>query len=110
MRRRRVRVCGEPIRFIATLEHTPENCWAREEHEEMARDWIGSMDERAGERDVELHGTYVTPNEHKLYFILDADTVDGISGFLDSPFLEDHTGHVAPVMTLGRAEETILQG
>lgn len=99
----------ESVRFIATLEHTPDNCWTREEHAETARDWIGSMGERAGEHDVELHGSYVTPNEHALYFIMEADTFENVTSFLDSPFLEDHDGHVAPVMTVGRAEETLLQ-
>jgi hypothetical protein len=51
----------------------------------------------------------VTPNEHKFYFFLEAETFDAISGFLGSPFLEDHDGHISPVLSFGEARATILE-
>lgn len=95
--------------FVATLEHSADNCWAREQHKEKAKEWIGTIDERAAEHDVELHGAYVTPNEHKLYFILEVDNFESVTGFLDSPFLEDHDGHIAPVHTFGDVTEILLE-
>lgn len=86
--------------FIATLSHDPADCWVREENEAMGREWIASLDDRAEENDIELHGAYVTPNEHRFYMILDADTFEAVTKFLGSPFLPDHDGHVAPVLEL----------
>ena len=95
--------------FHIRLTHSPENCWARDEHEEKAREWIGSMNQRAEEHGVELHGGYVTPNEHTFYFLLEADSFEAISGFLGPPLLQDHDGHIAPVLTLGDAVDTLLE-
>ena len=97
------------MHFIATLEHSADRCWARDEHEEKAREWIGSMEERAEEHGVELHGGYVAPNEHTFYFVLEADSFEAVSGFLGPPLLQDHDGHVAPVLTLGQAVDTLLE-
>lgn len=96
------------MQFMATLKHSADNCWARAEHEETAKAWLTSIDDRAADHNVELHGAYVTPNEHTLYFLLESDSFQAISGFLDSPFLEDHDGHIAPVLTISEVEETIL--
>lgn len=98
------------MHFVATLEHSADNCWAREEHEEKAREWIDSMDQRAEEHGVGLHGGYVTPNEHKFYFFLEADSFEAVSGFLGPPLLQDHDGHIAPVLTLGEAIDTLGEG
>lgn len=95
--------------FIATLEHTPDNCWARPENEEKAREWIAGMDQKAGEAGVEVRGSYVTPNEHRFYFILESDSFDAVSTFLGPPLLHDHAAHVAPVLTFGEAEEALLE-
>jgi hypothetical protein len=97
------------MKFVATLEHSADNCWARAENKEVANRWMGSIEERAAEHGVEVHGSYVTPNEHTLYFILEADDLSSITMFLDSPFLDDHDGRIAPVMTIGEVAETILE-
>lgn len=97
------------MKFVATLEHSADNCWAREENKEVANGWMSTIDERAADHGVGVHGLYVTPNEHTLYFILEADDFASITMFLDSPFLEDHDGRIAPVMTVGEVAETILE-
>lgn len=97
------------MKFVATLEHSADNCWGRDEHKETAREWIGSTEKRAAEHDVELHGSYVTPNEHRMYFVLEAERFDDVTNFLGSPFLEDHDGRIAPVMTFGEVEESVLE-
>jgi hypothetical protein len=94
--------------FVATFQHSADNCWAREEKSETAEEWIGSIGERAAEHGVELHGSYVTPSEHTIYFILEVDEFESVSRFLDSPFLEDHDGHIAPVHTFGEVSEILL--
>lgn len=97
------------MKFIATLEHSPDNCWAREENEEKALELVPELENRAAEHDVELYGAYATPSEHTFYFVLGADTFEAVTGFLGPPILEDHEGHIAPVLTLGEAVDEVLE-
>lgn len=93
--------------FVATLDHSPDNCWARKE--ETAREWIGGLERRAEEHGVDLHGAYATPNEHRFYFIVEADSFEAVTGFLGPPLLEDHDGHIAPVLPLGEAPDVVME-
>lgn len=93
--------------FVATMEHSPDNCWAPKEA--VAREWIGGMDQRAEEHGVELHGAYATSNEHRFYFVMAADSFEAITGFLGTPFLEDHDGHIAPVLPLGETPDVVME-
>lgn len=102
-------MCVATMHYIATLEHSPEHCWAREDHEEKAREWIRSMDRRAEELGIELHGAYATPNEHEFYFVLEADGFEAVTEFLGPPLLQDHDGHVSPVLTLEEARDSLLE-
>ncbi|ELY54913.1 hypothetical protein C491_17489 [Natronococcus amylolyticus DSM 10524] len=95
------------MQFVATLEHSTENCWAREENEEKAKEWIEDMDQKAADVDVEIHGAYVCPNEHTFYFVLEAESFEGVSTFLGPPLLTDHDAHIAPVVTFGEAERAV---
>lgn len=95
------------MRYVITMEHSPENCWAREENEEKAGEWIDGMDRKAAEAGVEIHGAYVCPNEHTFYFVLEADSFEGVSTFLGPPLLTDHDAHVAPVVSFGEAERAV---
>lgn len=97
------------MQFVATLEHTPDNCWAHEEKEEMAREWLGRIRERAGEHGVELQGSYVSPNEHTFYFVIEADSFADVTGFLGPPLLQDHDADVAPVLPLGEVESAVFE-
>ncbi len=89
------------------MEHSTENCWARAENEQKANEWIDSMDKTAEEAGVEIHGSYVCPNEHTFYFVLEADSFEGVSTFLGPPLLTDHDAHIAPVVTFGEAERAV---
>lgn len=51
------------------MNHSADNCWAREENEEKATSWVDGMSQHADEAGVNLHGAYVTPNEHAFYRI-----------------------------------------
>ncbi|WP_436923816.1 hypothetical protein [Halosimplex amylolyticum] len=97
------------MRFIATLEHSPDNCWAREENQDKAVEWITQLDQRAEEHGVELDGAYATPTEHQFYFIMQADSFGAVTGFLGPPFGEDHDGHVAPVLTLDESIDAVIE-
>ena len=88
------------MRFIATLTHSPDACWTRTEQRQKAREWIGGIDDRAAEHDIELVGAYVTPTEHTFYIIVEADDYEDVTKFLGPPLLHDHDGHIAPILTL----------
>lgn len=97
------------MHFIATLENSPEDCWGREENQEKALELIPKLDQRPEEYGVELHEAYGTPNEREFYFILEADGFEAVTGFLGPPILEDHDGHIAPVLTLGESVDAVLR-
>jgi hypothetical protein len=95
--------------FVATLTHSPERCWAREENERKAEEWIEGMESKADQSGVELHGAYVTPNEHTFYFVLAADEFGAVSEFLGPPLLHDHDAHIAPVLSFEQAADAVLE-
>lgn len=98
------------MQFMATLTHSPDNCWAREEHAEKASDWIEGMETKAEEAGVGLRGAFVAPNEHTFYLVLESDDFSAVTEFLGPPLLQDHNGHVTPVITLQQADEVLLDG
>jgi hypothetical protein len=97
------------MRFVATLEHSPDNCWAREHNQDTARAWLGGLSHRAEEHGVALHGAYAAPNEHSFTFVMEAETFDAVSGFLGQPFLQDHDGDVVPVLSIEEVVDTVLE-
>jgi hypothetical protein len=96
------------MRFVATLSHSPDNCWAREQNEEMAREWIANVGQKAEENDVGLHAAYAAPNEHRFYFVLEADSFENVTRFLGPPALQDHDGDITPVLEFESVTESVL--
>lgn len=97
------------MRFVVKLRHSPENCWARKENTQKAKDWIAGMETMAEEMGVELHGAYVAPNEHTFYFVLEADDFATVSEFLGPPLLQDHEGDVSPVLPFHEVDDVLLR-
>lgn len=95
--------------YVATLHHSADNCWARPKNQEKADGWVDDMEQKAEETGVELRGAYVTPNEHAFYFVLEADSFEAVTSFLGPPLLQDHEGHVAPVIDLSDAPQLLLE-
>lgn len=95
------------MQFIVTLTHSPDDCWARPENEDVADEWIEGMDANAEEAGIQLRGAYATPNEHTFYFVVEADTFEAVTEFLGPPLLQDHDGHVAPVVDLAAAGDVL---
>ncbi len=95
------------MHFIARLTHTTEHCWARQENEEKANAWLSGMDENASQAGVTVHGSYVCPSEHTFYFLLEADSFEGVSAFLGPPLLTDHDADITPVITFEQAERAV---
>ena len=97
------------MQFVATLTHSPENCWAREENEKKADEWITNMRSHAEEAGVDLHGAYVTPNEHAFYFVLESDSFESVTAFLGPPLLQDHDADISPVVSFEQAADVVLE-
>ncbi len=89
--------------FVATLTHSPEQCFARKEYQAEARRWVEEMKNRAKKHGVKIHGAYLCPNEHVFYFILETDRFEAVSDLLGPPVLTHHSGRVSPVLTVEEA-------
>lgn len=90
--------------FMISLEHTPEQCFARDEYKAEMKQWAGEMKSSAEKLGIKINGAYVCPNEHIFYFILESDSLMAISEFLKPPMLTHHTAKITPILTI---EETI---
>ena len=94
--------------FIAQLTHTPELCFGRPEHKEIAKvfmEFMENMEKYEKEAGVKKLGFYLNANEHTFYFILESDSYLNVSKFLSvDPLLIHHTAKITPVVTL---EETL---
>ncbi|SES68116.1 hypothetical protein SAMN04488587_0548 [Methanococcoides vulcani] len=91
--------------FMISLEHTPEQCFGREEYKEEMKQWAGEMRSSAEKLGIKINGAYVCPNEHIFYFILESDSLKAISEFFKPPMLTHHTGKISPIMTIEEATE-----
>jgi hypothetical protein len=97
------------MHFVATLTHTPDNCWAHEENVEKATDWIQNMSVYAEEAGVTLHSAHAAPNEHTFYFVVEADEFEAVTDFFGPPVLEDHDADIVPVTSFEAARDTVLK-
>lgn len=101
------RIVPRTMLFVVTAEHAPDHCWARPENEEKVDTWVDGMADRAADSGVEVHGSYVAPNEHTFYFVLEADDFQAVTTFLGPPLLLDHDARVSPVVSFGEAEAAL---
>ena len=62
--------------------------------------WVENMMGSAKKLDVKILGSYLCPNEHTFYFVLESDNYKAISDFLEPPMLTHHNARVSPVITL----------
>jgi len=92
--------------FVAVLTHTPESCLMRPEHakayEELVRNWE-NKEKLEKETGVKILGSYVNPNEHTFFMILEADNYGNVIRALGPPILTYHRGKITPVITMDEA-------
>ena len=96
--------------FIATLQHSPEDCFARPENAEAFKQALGiwdNLEATAKSLDMTLIGSYINPNEHLFYFIMDADNYYKVTQLLGSVMLTHHTAKITPVHTLRQAVDSV---
>ena len=88
------------MHFVATLSHDPENCWVRKERAQEARNWVEGLDDRARAHGIDLHGAYITPNEHTFYIAVEADDYEAVT--IDGQMVDEAT-----YRTFANAVETV---
>jgi hypothetical protein len=89
--------------FHVRLTHSPENCWARDEHEGKASELVARMEDAEESFGVSVRSAFVAPNEHTFYLVVESDTFEGLTSLLGPPLLQDHEADVVPVTTFGAA-------
>lgn len=67
-----------------------------------------ASDEHAAECGVKVLGRYISPPEHKLFFILEADEYEKIVAFF-RPLMKIGTHQIHPITNLGRAIEILTK-
>jgi hypothetical protein len=96
--------------FIATLQHSPADCFARPENaeafEQAFKIW-DNFEATAESLGITLLGSYINPNEHLFYFIMDTDQYYAITQLLGSVMLTHHTAKIIPVHTLRQAVDAV---
>lgn len=92
--------------FHVRLTHSPENCWAREEHEGKPTELVSRIEDSESS-DVSVRSATLAPNEHTFFLLVEADSVEGLTALLGPPILQDHQADVVPVTTIGNALDTL---
>ena len=93
--------------FHARVTHSPENCWARDEHEGKASEMVERMENAEETFGVTVHSSHIAPNEHTFYFMVEADSFEGVTGLFGPPLLQDHDADIVPVTTFGGAMDAL---
>lgn len=96
--------------FVATLQHSPEDCFARPGNEKAFDQAIQAWDEletTAQSIGITLLGSYINPHEHLFFYIFDAENYLSISQLIGTVMLTHHTAKITPVMTLRETVDLI---
>ena len=88
------------MKFVATLTHPPEKCFAEKGYRKDYEKWLRSLRTSAKKLGVRIDGAYIAPSEHTFYFVLDSNSMDGVSKLLGPPMLTHSSGRLSPVITL----------
>jgi len=66
--------------------------------------WIETMEDRAKQLGITIHGAYLSTIEHTFYFVLEVDRVAAMAEFFGPPMLTHHTARISPVINLQEAK------
>ena len=93
--------------FHVRLTHSPENCWARDEHEGKPTELVERIENPDEASGVSVRSATLAPNEHTFFLLIEADTVESLTALLGPPILQDHEADIVPVTTIGNALDTL---
>ena len=95
--------------FVASLAHTPEQCFGRKEYAAEGKRWAGGLKSSAKKLGVKVHGAYVCTNEHTFYFVLESNDYKAVSELLGPPMLTHSSGRLSPGRLHRRSLRPILR-
>jgi hypothetical protein len=93
--------------FHVRLTHSPENCWARDEHEGKPTELVERIENTDESSGVSVRSAALAPNEHTFYLMVEAETVESLTALLGPPILQDHQADVVPVTMIGSVLDTL---
>lgn len=93
--------------FHVRLTHSPENCWARDEHEGKASELLERVQNAGDSFGVTVRSALVAPNEHTFYLTVESDSFEALTAMLGPPILQDHETDVVPVTSVDAALDTL---
>lgn len=93
--------------FHVRLTHSPETCWARDEHEGKASELVSRIENSEDSQGATVRSALVAPNEHTFYLVVETDSTESLTELLGPPVLQDHQADVVPVTTLGEVLDTL---
>lgn len=94
--------------FHITHIHTPELCPSGQP--ELVEKTVGlvASDEHAKDVGVTILGRYISPTEHILFFIVEADNYEAVTEYL-RPMMKMGTPRITPVSILGEGIKPFLK-
>ncbi len=69
---------------------------------------VVESDEHAKKTGVKVLGRYIAPTEHRIFFIVEAESYKSITDFL-KPMMKMGTPRITPVSELGKAIKPFLE-
>jgi hypothetical protein len=88
--------------------HTPELCPSDSPKTIEKTVSVVASDEHAKKSGVKVLGRYIAPTEHRLFFIVEAESYEAITAFLE-PMMKMGTPRITPVSELGEAIKPFLE-
>ena len=94
--------------FHITHIHTPELCPSDNPEKIKETVSVVESEEHAKETGVKVLGRYIAPTEHRLFFIVEAESYEAITDFL-KPMMKMGTPRITPISELGKAIKPFLE-
>lgn len=94
--------------FHVTHVHTPELCPSGNPEKVASTVGIVASDAHAKEVGVSVLGRYISPTEHILFFIVEADNYEAVTEYL-RPMMKMGTPRITPVSVLGKGIQPFLK-
>jgi len=82
--------------------HTPELCPSDSPKKVEETVGVVASDEHAEETGVKVLGRYIAPTEHRIFFIVEAESYEAVTDFLE-PMMKMGTPRITPVSELREA-------
>ena len=94
--------------FHVTHTHTPELCPSGNPEKVKKTVGVVASDAHAKDVGVNVLGRYISPTEHILFFIVEADNYEAVTEYL-RPMMKMGTPRITPVSILGEGIKPFMK-